>query len=260
MAINNKNQATVGPDGVINAIPTNNSNQIKAVNFHNYFGNLFEWIFPGASAPSGDGSTLVSNGNYELSWDILMPIGGIIPYGGKTAPNGWLLCDGSDYPTATYPELESVLDSEFNNLAFTPPGNFRVPDLKGKTIIGLGQQNRAIPANEFSVPNYTMGDAGGVNQYRLSLSQMPAHNHYIDLTTTTQGDHQHGIPNDRNQTPSSVDYSNDEYGGIFGGATHLTQPSGQHNHDVRGNSNNTGGTSAIENRQSYLVLNYIIKT
>jgi microcystin-dependent protein len=260
MAITNKNEATVGPDGVINAIPTNNSNQIKAVNFHNYFGDLFEWMFPGASAPSGNGGSLVSNGNYELSWEILMPIGGIIPFGGTTAPSGWLLCNGAEYPTATYPDLDSVLGGAFDGAMATTPGFFRVPNLKGRTIVGMGQQDFNINVRQTSTPTYNIGDNGGINIYAQIEAEIAQHDHFINLNTSTDGSHQHGIPNDRNLTPRHIDYSSHEYGGIYGGNSHNTAFAGNHDHSISGNSNNAGSSSPMENRQPYLVLNYIIKT
>ena len=44
-------------------------------------------------------------------------------------PTGWLLCDGRQYPTATYPDLYAVIGTTYNR--YTPTlGYFFVPDLR----------------------------------------------------------------------------------------------------------------------------------
>jgi len=270
MGFTNKQEASIGntpPNlGYINEIPTNVNNEIKAANFHNWFNNFIDWIFPGVSAPSGNGGSLVSSNNYELSWDILMPIGGVIPYAGATAPNGWLLCDGSEYLIANYPDLNTVMGGAFNGAIATTPGYFRVPNLKGRQIIGLGKQNFNISTRETTTPTYTMGNDGGLNKFIQTTLEMPSHQHGSgsliarDNNGGKDSAHSHGIPNDISRTPANVDFSPDEYGGINGSVTHSTATDGRHEHNVTGFTGFVGSNLAMENRSPYLVLNYIIKT
>ena len=37
------------------------------------------------------------------------PVGSILNYAGPTAPNGWLLCDGSEVSKTTYSRLFSII-------------------------------------------------------------------------------------------------------------------------------------------------------
>jgi microcystin-dependent protein len=63
-----------------------------------------------------------------------IPAGAIIDFGGNVAPTGWLNCDGSSQLTATYPVL-------FTAIGYTWGGsgaNFNVPNLNGRTTVGLG--------------------------------------------------------------------------------------------------------------------------
>ena len=40
-----------------------------------------------------------------------LPVGTILNYGGKDAPAGFLVCDGSEFSEDDYPELATVLES-----------------------------------------------------------------------------------------------------------------------------------------------------
>lgn len=61
---------------------------------------------------------------------------------GPDADAGWLLCDGASYPITTYPALYQRLGgaaSPFGQTATT----FQVPDLRGRTPIGVGTGDAA---------------------------------------------------------------------------------------------------------------------
>ena len=50
--------------------------------------------------------------NGQITGDTL-PIGSIMPYGGETAPDGWLLCQGQELSRANFPELYAVIGISF---------------------------------------------------------------------------------------------------------------------------------------------------
>lgn len=50
-----------------------------------------------------------------------VPTGTVAAFAGTTIPDGWLECDGTEYPQNAYPELYKILGAE------SSPGNFRVP-------------------------------------------------------------------------------------------------------------------------------------
>jgi len=74
-----------------------------------------------------------------------VPLGTILPYFGETAPTHFLICDGTEYAKADYPELAEHL------LALTDPtpyagsdaNHFKVPDLRGEFLRGSGTNGHA---------------------------------------------------------------------------------------------------------------------
>jgi microcystin-dependent protein len=62
----------------------------------------------------------------------LIPPGTILPYGGTTAPPGYLICAGQSYAKSTYPALAAALGNAFGGDAST----FRIPDLRGRFLRG----------------------------------------------------------------------------------------------------------------------------
>jgi len=79
--------------------------------------------------------TKKSNADRDAEWaaptgGFFMPPGIIAPFMGTTAPDGWLLCDGSEYDPADLPELHAA------NSDFHGDGTFRVPDLRGRSPVG----------------------------------------------------------------------------------------------------------------------------
>ena len=82
-----------------------------------------------------------------MSYLNICPPGVVLPYAGSTAPDGWLLCDGTAYSQTTYAALYSVLSTTYNTqtdpttgAAWAAPagGNFRVPDYRGSFLRGVG--------------------------------------------------------------------------------------------------------------------------
>jgi microcystin-dependent protein len=51
------------------------------------------------------------------------------------APTGWVVCDGTVYATSTHPALSALLGSTYGG---NGTSTFGVPDLKGRSPIGLG--------------------------------------------------------------------------------------------------------------------------
>jgi len=156
-------------------------------------------------------------------YDTDLPIGAMVPFGSLTPPSEFLLCDGTSYPTATYPELFAVLGYSYGGGG----ANFLVPNLKGRVLVG-----RDAAQGEFDV----LGDAGGSKTHTLSATEMPSH--------------RHGGTFWPNANPGAVGGNTLSLSGDSGGGT----GSGLANAvDL------TGGGVAHNNLQPYQVANYIIK-
>jgi microcystin-dependent protein len=111
------------------------------------------------------------------------PTGGMIDFAGSAAPTGWLLCDGTSYPTASFPALFAVIGYNWGGSG----ANFNVPDMRGRMALGAGQgtglTNRALAAK------------GGEEAHVLTIAELAQHNH-----SASQPDHYHTISGAGNHT------------------------------------------------------------
>ena len=62
---------------------------------------------------------------------LLFPVGTILNWTTTTVPKGWLLCDGTGYAIATYPELYAAIGTNFGS-----SGGFQVPNFASRTPYG----------------------------------------------------------------------------------------------------------------------------
>lgn len=97
---------------------------------------------------------------YKLTGFNPFPEGMIFPFGGTVAPDGYLLCDGSNYLTANYPELFAQIGYYFGG----SDDNFNVPNLVNRFPVGSGNL-------------YDIAEIGGVSEIELTTDQIPAHSH-----------------------------------------------------------------------------------
>lgn len=66
--------------------------------------------------------------------DALVPTGAFLPYGGTSAPTGWLLCDGAAVSRSTYAALFAVLSTTYG--AGDGSTTFNLPDYRGRFVLG----------------------------------------------------------------------------------------------------------------------------
>ena len=168
----------------------------------------------------------VSENNVTVKGGVT-PVGSLLPYGGQSSdvPMGYLLCDGSSYPVASFPDLYSVIKNSYGG----DSTNFNVPDLRARVPMGSGstQYNRTKidgTSEQISSATYTLGQRGGEETHILSVAEMPSHRHpgYVSTSGT----------------------------GAAGGGSYLIN---------YGSTDATGGSQPHNNIQPYVVVNYIIK-
>jgi microcystin-dependent protein len=153
-------------------------------------------------------------------------------------PRGWALCQGQLLPISQNTALFSLLGTRYGGDGRT---NFALPDLRGRTALGVGQGP--------GTSNYSQGEVTGTESVTLQIPEMPAHMHTV--TGTVAANSALGTAN----TPangylaasSSAQYSENPGGGqpmaadLVGGQTALA-----------------GSSLPHENRMPFLVLNYCI--
>lgn len=137
--------------------------------------------------------------------DLGIPIGAILPYAGANPPDGFLLCDGSEVLRDKYEDLFNVIGATYNGTApllGSAGSTFRLPDLRGRFALGrdnmdngeqvtntLGDPVDGGGGNADRVSGVeadTLGGTGGNNEYNLSTSQLPNHQHNLQGTAGTQ--------------------------------------------------------------------------
>ena len=123
-----------------------------------------------ASSPGDNRGLMARVEELESMVKRLAPAGTIVAYAGSTAPDGWLICDGSEIDLTRHRE-HKLLATRLGNI-FDPAGQkTRLPDLRGRTAIGAG-----------SGPNLTkrvLGGQGGEESHTLTISEMPSHTHSL---------------------------------------------------------------------------------
>src|SRR5690348_3569668 len=77
-----------------------------------------------------------SSGNPTKAFaNQVLPTGSLIFSAVTLSSSTLLLCDGSDQPQATYPDLYAALGTIYGT---STPGNFKLPDYRAKFPVGIG--------------------------------------------------------------------------------------------------------------------------
>jgi len=170
----------------------------------------------------------------------LLPPGVITPYGGASAPDGYLLCNGSAVSRTTYSELFNVIGTSYGDTENIT--TFQLPNLIDR------------------VPKYTTsspGTQGGADTQAISISNMPAHDH--GGVTGTDGNHTHtftglsgAIGSGTVGNPDSTGSSEPDIQSV---TTVTTSEEPVHSHTI--SSQGAGSSFSVVN--SYVTVRYIIK-
>lgn len=140
------------------------------------------------------------------------------------SPKGWAMCNGQFLPINQNQALFSLLGTMYGGNGQT---TFALPDLRGRVPIHIGA-------------GFIEGQAGGQEAHTITMSEMPAHNHFINASNTATGTV--GGPSGNILAASNIT--------IYGQQPDTTlNPS---------EVTNFGGSQAHTNQQPYLVLNFII--
>jgi microcystin-dependent protein len=110
---------------------------------------------------------LYSPGSYAL----LVPTGTVNAYAGLSAPNGWLICDGSAVSRTTYATLFALISTTYG--VGNGSTTFNLPNLKGRVIVGFNAAE-----SEFD----SLGETGGAKTHTLTTNEIPSHTHSYIFT------------------------------------------------------------------------------
>lgn len=187
-------------------------------------------------------TTLNNNISTATSGLSLVPIGSILPFGGSAAPDGFLLCDGTEYNSSTYPALFNVIGTAYGGSGTT----FKVPDLRTRVPVGAGT-------------GYSRGAIGGNKD-----SQLISHNHALPDAFWLSADYD--LILGWTVVPGGGQGVQPGGAGFRSGADLIIQPdnipfavNGFLNKNYVSTSNEGNGVVENANMQPYSVVNFIIK-
>jgi len=171
----------------------------------------------------------------------IIPSGGILPYGGSSAPSGYLLCDGSAVSRTTYATLFGVIGTAFGSGDGST--TFNVPDLRGRSPLGSGT-GTGLTAR-------TIGQTGGEENHALTSAENGSHTH---TATVTDPGHQHTYQRDYTQGSGPITVG-------------WVQAAGAYSSQVDSNTTgisvtnaNSGSGTGHNTMHPFTVTNFIIKT
>jgi len=141
-------------------------------------------------------------------------------------PKGWALCDGQLLPINQNQGLFSLLGTTYGGDGRV---NFGLPNLQGRVPIHMSG-------------GHTLGERGGEQGHTLTISEIPTHNHFLNVQTA-QGT---TVTPDVNTVVSTSTPQN------------LYAPAGNGVAMASNAIGNTGGSQAHQNMQPFLVLNFSI--
>jgi microcystin-dependent protein len=85
------------------------------------------------------------------------------------APRGWALCNGQLLPINQNQALFSLLGTTYGGDGRV---NFALPDLRGRAQLHFGS-------------SHTLGETSGQQAHTVSISELPAHAHTLQASSTT---------------------------------------------------------------------------
>ena len=138
-------------------------------------------------------------------------------------PKGWAFTNGQFLPINQNQALFSLLGTTYGGNGQT---TFALPDFRSRIPIHQGG-------------GFVMGQAGGQEFHTITSSEMPAHNHFVGAS-------------------NNVGTTNTPVGNIFAATNVAFYQTAANNTLIASEITNVGGSQTHENRQPFLVLNFII--
>lgn len=178
-----------------------------------------------------------------------VPVGGLMPFAGPTAPQGWLICDGSQVDRVRYGALFKAIGTTHG--AGNGVTSFNLPDMRERFAVGAGG-------------GLALGETGGQFDHVHEISSDGLHDH--GGSTDVDGDHVHLI--DLFDTITSASGSVDVQSGTGtsaapGGHEHnvfgdTMDGEGEHGHGIPEDGTHDHGGATLDANPPYTAFHWII--
>jgi microcystin-dependent protein len=147
------------------------------------------------------------------------------------SPTGWATCDGQILPISQNTALFSLLGVNYGG---NGTSNFALPNLRDRFALGAGNGPGLTPR--------TQGDTGGAANVTLTSAHLPAHSHGLTAAAT----------------PPTTSSPSGTLPAATADGSAAYRPSGALTPMAAAAISPAGGSTAHENRQPYLALNFCI--
>jgi Microcystin-dependent protein len=177
------------------------------------------------------------------------------------APQDWHACDGTSLSVSQNNALYALLGNVYGGNT----SNFNLPDFRGRVPLGYN------PYNNIGLSMYDMGTKGGVEAVALTQNNLAAHTHTAAvsasaISVTIKASSAAGtdnVPGTNNSTTLAASMSGRAAGSFIYNNQAPTVALNTASSVTGGftvTNSVTGANVAHENRQPYLVVNFIIAT
>lgn len=180
-------------------------------------------------------------------------------WAGTEVPDNYHLCDGAELSIKDYPDLYQAIGKTFNEALgpdnqphTTTTGKFRLPDLRGRFIVGYHDSDEDYNS---------IGNAAGEKNVKLTIEEMPSHEHEHDHVHRHDHSHEYSMMAAEGEGRHTAgDYVLSHKTVSTGNANPpYTDGPVEKSGESKINTDNTGGDKPHENRPPYYVLAYIMR-
>ena len=188
-------------------------------------------------------------------------VGAIKPWTKATAPDGYLLCDGSAVSRTTYAVLFAVVGTTYGTGDNST--TFNVPNLQGKMPQGFDGNTYNLAgtggANTVTVSltnNQAVSVTGNIDNTSLTTAQLASHSHTTNANAFSNQRTNAGLQNE-NTSPFAPNGRQNNPSGTVANAGSGTGHN--HSHTLSGTLTGTITGSGTNSFSPFVVVNYIIK-
>lgn len=225
---------------------------------------------------SGVEATIDTTTPYFDRYDENTPTGVIQMYGGSSAPDGWLMCDGSSVLRNDYLPLFAVISTSFGA---ADGSHFNLPNFCGRTPVGVGTgtgggaTGTGSPTGGDALTARALGSWTGAETHTMTAAELFAHTHTQNAhthggTVDGTGTHIHGMTSVGGYgagSPNAGAWRADANSPANFWGMHTDSGDGGHTHSLSVSNQTavnqtTGSSTAFSIFQPTLAVNFIIKT